>query len=177
MSKNKWNFDQNAIDQAADFLGLKYPVKISGKRGRKGRSTGLYHGLFNYDTARHSFARFDQYTHVITVSRWVSPEHASEIIWHELTHAAQVENFVEENAGDPEQGHDAFAIAYEEAGGGRINSRKGRKAYNENAFEVEARLAEKNAESKPLVKLTRYGKEIKARRELLAKLDSAITVA
>lgn len=118
--------DAAAVTDAAAELGLTFPIRISWSNGR--RKLGCY--------------RFKTGTHSITVTRFYRRESAarlSETLWHELTHARQLEETVK--AGQPYQ---AFHAEY--------RAETTRKGYRQNRFEVEARrVGAAMAERMPLV--------------------------
>lgn len=132
MSKHKWNFDQTAINEAAEHLGLTFPVKVVGKRGKRGSTIGYYKGIHPWS---------GEWVHEISVDRHLSAQEVSQTIWHELTHAQQTERYLGDDACFMAYGR--FVRDYEAAGGGNVNSRKGLKKYMANEFEVEANENEK----------------------------------
>lgn len=71
----KHRVDKRAVQLAARHLGIKAPVKVAHVGGVCGR----YHGLNKNGD------------HEISVVGWLRPESASKQIWHELTHAEQME--------------------------------------------------------------------------------------
>lgn len=75
---DRWHLDHGAIREACEYFGLDWPVDIK----LTGRQGGRY-GAHTIYPNRHG--------HFITVKRWLSAEQASRTLWHELTHAAQVE--------------------------------------------------------------------------------------
>jgi hypothetical protein len=117
-----WRFDLEAIERAADSLGLERPIEIGCIEGRR-RTDG-----------RH---RTDKGAHRISVRRTLSAGEASRTIWHELAHAQQGERI----------GPDFYGPhgAYERAMPGR-----GHAAYLANPYEIEARRMEARHNAHPL---------------------------
>lgn len=107
-----------AIANAAAELGLSLPIIIKWSNGR--RKLGCH--------------RYRNGQHHITVTRFYRKENAqrlSETLWHELTHAQQVEGFI--NDGKP------YSDFYAEYRAETARHGKGFRAYQANRFEVEAR--------------------------------------
>lgn len=113
-----WDFDLPAIERAAVALGVTQPVAVGCANYARGRWGGM-----------HSFERDE---HRIRVARWLSPERASRLLWHELTHAAQRDRG-------------------EVMGTARVRREEGRDAYLAHPLEVEARGNEWRADDEPLV--------------------------
>lgn len=78
-SAAKWAKDERAIRAAIAQLGIRRPVNIK-LTGHKGGRNGAY------TTRGHG--------HNITVKNWLTPEQATETLWHELRHAYQFEQCV-----------------------------------------------------------------------------------
>jgi hypothetical protein len=71
-----YHINHAAIRDACEHLGVKLPVKIR-QHGRVGNTHGNH--------------RFNGSFHNIMVKSYLTPEQASHTLWHELTHAMQVE--------------------------------------------------------------------------------------
>lgn len=121
-----WDFDLDAIAQAARELALRLPVVVGCAEYRR-RTSG---------TAGCERDEHGRWYHRIAVRRATTALAASEIIWHELAHAAQAEQV----------GPEHFDVAYSRAGG-----RKGA-GYRTNPYEIEARAHERRADTHPLVR-------------------------
>ena len=115
----EWTFDVDAIEHAARELGVTSPVVVGAVEYRRGRWGGMH--------------RVERGEHRISVPRWQTPEEASRVVWHELSHAAQHDRGVK-------GGTKAVARAY------------GWGAYMADPREVEARDAEANHERLALVR-------------------------
>lgn len=121
--------DATAIQEAVTELGITRPVQVKWSTGRSriGCTRLKGHKLLGNDHI------------VITVSNQiVKPERTSETIWHELTHAKQMEGY-----------DDGYAFAMEYKRHGYTGN-----AYRRNPYEVEARVTadEKVNDGKLLVK-------------------------
>lgn len=71
-----WRVDHAALRDACDLLGLKLPVSI-----RFNSRVGKTHGNYTFRRGGHD----------IMLKAYRTAEQASETLWHELTHALQVE--------------------------------------------------------------------------------------
>ena len=81
--------DPQAIQAAADFLGLEHPVHVQVRRGVHSW-LGIYRGLlFQPSGARTT--RWSEPRHVIGLNGGMDPEQASRTLWHEMAHALQCE--------------------------------------------------------------------------------------
>jgi hypothetical protein len=69
-----WALNHEAIEKARQQLGLRMPVKVDLVQGTHGQ----YHGTVNGQ-------------HEIDLVSWLKPESASKQLWHEMTHALQLE--------------------------------------------------------------------------------------
>lgn len=105
-----WRPDEFNIERARIELGLKHPVVIRRSCGKN--TSGKYLGI----NARGE--------HVITVAARLSPTMASQVIWHELTHAKQREQ--------NEDFHFDYTLA------------RARYGYANNVYEIEAKASEDN---------------------------------
>lgn len=113
VSKGGWRVSPSAFFEALDLLGITWEVVVKTSGGVSRR--GAHRTMPKKVGAAGWF-------HSITVSTYLSPEEATATLWHELTHAAQVEAAPDVFA---------FAKAYREE-----NARRG---YDLNVYEVEAR--------------------------------------
>jgi hypothetical protein len=73
--------DHKAIQEAADVLGLKLPVRVR-QHSRVGNTHGNYRLAGLAGQATH---------HNIMVKSYLTPKEATNTLWHELTHALQAE--------------------------------------------------------------------------------------
>ena len=136
-----WRLDRAALAEVIDFLGLEMPVTVK-QTSRVGAQSGCHNfkpaqGQFYTDPERDTAC--GGMTHHITVKDYIGPERASEVIWHELTHAMQAERAA---AGltDPRDQFDAWAAC------------KIKGVYRESPIEREARDYERFAsEIRPAV--------------------------
>ena len=71
--------DHDAVQRAAEYLGLEHPVRVTQVSGTRGLYDGIKHDG-------------DQAYHDVQVTDWLSPKGASKQIWHELAHARQREH-------------------------------------------------------------------------------------
>lgn len=174
MSKQIYEVNQEAVNEYAKKIGLKYPVKIVGKRGRKGAVVGAYFGLC--DRHPNTWVGFDQPTHFITIERRRPIDFLNATLKHELSHCRQVERYVEVFGMD--QGRDMEREMYDAAGGNAYDTSRrkdGWDSYWENIFEVEARAWEEAPGN--LMKLTKYGREREQRRQEREKINAELDKA
>lgn len=122
-----YRLDKAECLAAKRFFGLKWPVSI-----RYDNRKGDYSELWGCHRVRYKDGK--PY-HKITIKRYLSPEVASAVLWHELTHAMQAE----------ELGDKVFHKLYHSYSGSSFSQN-----YLNNPFEVEARDHEKLAEEYPL---------------------------
>ena len=86
-----WRLKDGALELAIRELGLKWPVDIA-PNAREGNTSGNYilaHG--SCAPQRRSYLWVWAYYHRIMVKRYLTPQEASETLWHELAHALQAE--------------------------------------------------------------------------------------
>lgn len=119
-----WRFDVRAIERTLRTLGIHDPVVLQTTRGRTASGRALWR------TTRQGRE------HVVRVDANANPSLASRILWHELAHVSQAEDWSSPREWDE---------AYDAAGGSR-----GR-GYRTNPYELEANRWEANAEHDPLV--------------------------
>lgn len=112
-TRKGWRVSERAVRRAARRVGITKPVSVvyfyATERG----------GQYNYENGRH----------VVYVATRGSREFASEVIWHELTHARQCEKYGTMSA---------FMNEYRKYSLPRVNH----SGYESNPFEVEARKIE-----------------------------------
>jgi len=94
-----WRPDYDGISRATKRLKITVPVVI--RRVTTNKLLGRYHGIKLRDDhptdmdviVQMSDDELRQYMyHFITVSARITPDRASRVLWHELTHASQMEN-------------------------------------------------------------------------------------
>lgn len=119
-----WRFNVPAIERTLRQLGVQDPVVLQTTRGRTASGRAIWR------------TRRQGREHVIRVDATANPSLANRILWHELAHVVQAEEWA-----SPREWDDAYA----DAGGGR-----GR-GYRTNHYELEANRWEANAEHTPLV--------------------------
>jgi hypothetical protein len=73
-----WRLDANALERARRTLNLKLPVIVT-TNSREGDTNGTYE------------FQARQQRHKVMLKSYLTPESASRVLWHELTHAAQAE--------------------------------------------------------------------------------------
>lgn len=113
-----FHIDRAALKEAQRILGLKLPVKVR-LHGRHGQTDGNH--------------QFKGAWHNIMLKRYLTPEEATEALWHELTHALQAER----------QGTKTKWTAH--------SSNQRRYAYRIRPIEIEARqMANRMAPNHPL---------------------------
>lgn len=155
MSKFLWNFNEDAIFEATEFLGLKYPVQVRGKRGRKSRGCETTVGIYNGLRLFYGNKAYDVFTHFIVIDRSIDQEEASRAIWHELAHAAQCEEFITDDRYGVVRAFLKFIDDYQskENPEGAVRRRASEKwdSYIDNPQEVAARAHEDFADDHPLV--------------------------
>lgn len=85
-----WTLDRRALNAAAKFLGLKLPVHVK-TNSKYGGTNGTYR--FKPSTkAPKGFAVANATAfHNIVVKSYLTPQQATETLWHELQHAVQAE--------------------------------------------------------------------------------------
>ena len=140
-----WRSDETNIPIAAKHLGINVPVVV--RRSATRKLLGRYHGIkLTPDAVRDEAlvktmsdeALNASMYHFITVSARLTPEAASRVVWHEMTHVAQYER-------DPQSYVDGYAKELREAK--RIAARTGipfDRLYRMISFEVEAKANEDN---------------------------------
>lgn len=72
--------DHTAIQEAASFLDLSFPVEV--------RTSSRQGGAYGHYIARY---RAGRWRHSIMVKSWLDAEQMGRTLWHELTHAMQFE--------------------------------------------------------------------------------------
>lgn len=150
----KWKIDEEGFAKAKDLLNISLPVRVRILDGTNsfGSLTGKYHGIGHWGIT--SEERLDEPAHHITIDGKMSLSSANEILWHEMTHASQAEDYLPEEAID---GVEPYRIANK---GMRMaflaESRSlratptagfGGKSYFDVSFEKEARFFMKNGEA------------------------------
>ena len=143
-----WRPDERNILIAAEHLGISVGIVV--RRSATRRLLGRYHGIkLTRDAIRDAAVvatmrdeDVDKMMfHYITVSARLTPDAASRVLWHEITHAAQYER-------DPE--HYTTRYAKELRDAKRIAARTGipfERLYRMISFEVEAKANEDNHHS------------------------------
>lgn len=140
-----FTIDENAVRDAAAWLGLKQPVYVQISAALY-RSWGYYAGP-KWQPVGARRRRWDSPHHVIVLSSHSLPERASQTLWHELAHALQSER----------HGHLEFLRLYSrEAEALNVISARARQGngfarYRSISFEREAQDHEPLAETNPLV--------------------------
>lgn len=115
---HEWAPDLEAITRACEHLRVTAPIVIQ---------------IVRYDrrTSAHARHRCRAGVHYISVAYWHTPQRASELLWHELTHAAQYARGERPNTS-------------------RVRKTQGFDAYFAHPAEVEARAGERNHDWLPL---------------------------
>lgn len=143
-----WKIDETAFEQAKTQLNISLPVRIRQADLLSGMA-GKYHGLGVWGPTTDE--RLESPAHHISLGQGLGAQMANTALWHELTHAAQCEDFL------PEDGNyqvanrklrQAFGIEMRE-----IRTRRGISRYagithdyGDVSFEEEAREWMKNAD-------------------------------
>lgn len=78
----QWEFDYAAIQNAATYLGLTWPIKLEKTNLAE---TGFAQGFYLCESNTH--------IHEIRLWNCLDHEHASIGIWHEMTHGRQAESY------------------------------------------------------------------------------------
>ena len=73
---SRFEVDEDAVAQASLMLGLKHPVRVFVRR---------------YEWGLGRYIAFIDGEHRIGIASDLSPRKASQVLWHEMTHAHQVE--------------------------------------------------------------------------------------
>jgi hypothetical protein len=143
VAKGGWECNPSAIREAMDVLCVKWPVIVKLSAGIR-KSGGHRTEPVGYTTDPDGTRRIE-YQHVITVTTYEDSQEADRTLWHELTHASQVERH---------KGTDDVARSWhaEYTTETRRHGR-GYNAYWNNKYEVEAR--ENGDEMAPDYPLTR----------------------
>lgn len=144
-----FKIDLAAVAEAADVLGIKWPVDVV-TNSRYGGSLGNHSLRYSGGSVRHMggrIANIDTATrvhHRIMVKTYNSTKRAGEVIWHELCHAMQAEReAAAANATTPEDIHAAWQTC--SARGVGIG-------YQRKPIEIEAREFEAWNDDHPLAK-------------------------
>ncbi len=145
-----WNIDQPAFEEAQRVLGLEQPVRVRVKADFP--AAGKYHGLGVWGPT--TDVKLDEPAHHITLSDVLSASMANTALWHEMTHAAQCEDYLED--GDYQAANkglrNAFMKEMREMRTKRGVSRFNLTAdYQSVSFEVEARDLMKNADKVKII--------------------------
>lgn len=140
-----WRPNDASIQFGADYLGID--VRVLVRRSATRKLLGRYHGIKLTPDAVRDESVINTMTdkdlnammyHYITVSARLTPEAASRVIWHEMTHAAQYER---------NPGHYVSKYAEELRDAKRIAARTGipfDRLYRMISFEIEAKANEDN---------------------------------
>lgn len=138
--------DLTAVREAAEFLGIKQPTKIvtnsrvSTHCGHHqllptgGNTVKRGNRVLNADTAT-------GWVHRIMVKDWLSADQMGKTLWHELTHAMQVERDCLLPGLTPSQVLSAWKTAYRDG-----------TSYNRKPWEIEARSYEQHNDEMPLAR-------------------------
>lgn len=136
-----WKIDKKQVKTACKELGVEAKVRFKLESQIKLQRGVEYAGIYWWYPKRHLIE--------LVLPHTVSPGRASEVIWHELTHAAQ----------DERLGRYEFRKQYE------LEDQYAWNEFNKNpkmsnherlgliSFEIEAHGNEKNAKDHPLVKI------------------------
>ncbi len=116
----RWSFNEAAIIEALEILDIRRTVVLRIVNARN------HSGMHRFHLGRGGY-------HSITVHAGESASEVGRILWHELTHAWQVETFLRAMPND-QAGSLAFDVRYK-----RENQSSG---YEQNRYEVEARANE-----------------------------------
>lgn len=131
-----YRLDESAIEEAKEFFGLTLPVRVQ-FNSRVGGTDGNWRLSSDYIGGPNF--------HKIMLKSYLTPEKASETLWHELTHAMQAER--EARAAGVEPSHaEAKRVWRESAIRGKGT------AYARKPIEIEARAHEQYAEALPLAR-------------------------
>lgn len=126
---NQFKLNTLAIREAQKFFNLAYPVSIKITNHKNGRNGAYCPGK-------------DGLSHEIIVKSWLTPQEASETLWHELTHAMQAER--------EQQPHESNMLP-----GWRRSLSREKGQYRNAPSELEAKRYEKRAAEFPLARSTR----------------------
>lgn len=131
-STRPWRVDYDGVAAVAKHLGLTLPVYIKGTKGIN--RLGTYRGT-RFGMEIHKSLPPAQKFHLITVAARLTPEQASRVICHEMTHAAQRER-------DPESGKKYAQEMVKRRCKSNTRSAAAHARYEGMAYEVEARKNE-----------------------------------
>ena len=152
-SEPKWQVDPEGLEKAKDLLNVTLPVGFRILDGTNSYSsmTGKYHGIGYWGIS--SDERLEVPTHHITLDGKQSLSSANEIAWHELTHAAQAEDYLPAEAQDGVEPYRIANKGMRMAFGEESRSLRspgsgfGGKSYFDVSFEKEARHYMKNGDA------------------------------
>jgi hypothetical protein len=183
-TKFNWEVDTEAVNEACRMLGFKHAVKVRGKRGRRGASSGVYLGIDTWDSGRRYPNCHCEPTHFIAIDRRVNQELATETLWHEICHAYQMERYIEQCGGDIFAGrienYRAYEAEVERVGAKNYDAfyKLPTEDYYQHSAEAEAYCYEQCAPFMSLVKLTPQGKARQERQQSIFTYGKAtITVS
>lgn len=146
----QWEIDPDALAKAKEILGIRLPVmiRVINRENSTDTMSGKYHGISHWGVT--SSERLPEPTHHISLGESLSLHTANRTAWHELTHAAQSEDFL------PEEGRDGLE-PYEIANKGmrmafaRELRRLGKTYSYDVSFEREAVYFMKNADGLQII--------------------------
>jgi hypothetical protein len=149
-----WTINPAKLDEARDFLDIQYPVRVRQITPSKilPGKVGKYDGLGYWGPT--TTTRLDEPHHHISMDGTLSAFMANQVLWHELTHAAQAEDFLD-NARDGEEPYRAANRELRQAFGREMRTIRGERGlsktagmtrdYSDVSFEVEAGDVMKNS--------------------------------
>lgn len=92
--EERWRPDFDAILEAADFLGITWDLTVQPVAHPDGLGCYLPYPSTISPTSWEDIPWIREQHHLIAINPSLSPEAASQTLWHELTHAKQAEAYV-----------------------------------------------------------------------------------
>src|SRR3954468_5315561 len=151
----QWKINEAAVSEAAEALGLTFPVRVRVVPNGPAGMAGKYHGIGRRGPTTE--AVLVDPTHHISLSGNLSAKMASKCLWHEITHAMQNERFLPTDHNGEEE---PYAIA-----------NRGLQC----AFRAEMKEVRQRYGGTPSQLTMRYG-EVSFEREACKVMDDAKTV-
>ncbi len=148
-----WKIDETGLEKAKDLLNISLPVRFRILDGTNSyaKMTGKYHGIGYWGVT--SEERLAEPAHHISLDGKMTIRSANDIAWHELTHAAQAEDYLPDEAIDGVEPYRIANKGMRMAFGRESRSLRpsgsgfGGKSYYDVSFEQEARHFMKNGDA------------------------------
>lgn len=91
----RWTINQTKLDEAREILDITFPVRVRTLEDGLMGMAGKYHGLGHWGPTTEK--RLEEPAHHISIASHLDAKLANKTLWHEMTHAAQCEDFLPED--------------------------------------------------------------------------------